>query len=132
MKFTKYCMFNVNTKLKDFQKRTVRWMIKQEKENNGGLLLNEPGTGKSICCLDLILKTTNITNAKKVKNVKETKKDKKVKETKNVKDVKNDNENVKKTEPQKTLVLCPSGLVMNRVNEIKKHTNLTDKNIYFF
>lgn len=44
--------------LKTFQKQTVSWMLDQETQHQGGLLFNEPGTGKSICCLDLVVKTS--------------------------------------------------------------------------
>jgi SWI/SNF-related matrix-associated actin-dependent regulator of chromatin subfamily A3 len=48
----------ITSPLKTFQKQTVSWMLDQEKQYQGGLLFNEPGTGKSICCLDLIVKTS--------------------------------------------------------------------------
>jgi len=81
----------MNTSLKSFQKTTVEWMLHQEKEYEGGLLFNEAGTGKTICCLDVIIKTLN--------------------------------------EYQKTLILCPAGLVSNWENEILKHTNYKSNNI---
>ncbi len=48
-------MFLVNSQLRDFQINTVNWMSKKEKDDGGGLLLNDPGTGKTLCCLKLIL-----------------------------------------------------------------------------
>jgi SNF2 family DNA or RNA helicase len=47
----------MKTSLKSFQNTTVKWMLNQEKEYGGGLLFNEAGTGKTICCLDVIIKT---------------------------------------------------------------------------
>lgn len=49
----------LKTELKNFQKQTVEWMIAQETKYQGGLLFNEAGTGKSICCLDLVSKTNS-------------------------------------------------------------------------
>jgi SNF2 family DNA or RNA helicase len=43
----------LKTELKDFQKETINWMNEMEKKVGGGLLLNEPGTGKTVCCLGL-------------------------------------------------------------------------------
>jgi SWI/SNF-related matrix-associated actin-dependent regulator of chromatin subfamily A3 len=48
----------ITSPLKTFQKQTISWMIDQEQQHQGGLLFNEPGTGKSICCLDLVVKTS--------------------------------------------------------------------------
>ena len=48
----------ITSPLKTFQKQTVTWMLDQETKYQGGLLFNEPGTGKSICCLDLVVKTS--------------------------------------------------------------------------
>jgi SWI/SNF-related matrix-associated actin-dependent regulator of chromatin subfamily A3 len=84
----------LKTALREFQTETVNWMIKQENDHDGGLLLNEPGTGKTICCLKLILSNDSMTTT--------------------------------------TLVVCPSGLVTNWVNEIKKHTLLKDENIFVY
>jgi SNF2 family DNA or RNA helicase len=47
----------MKTSLKSFQNTTVEWMLNQEKQYGGGLLFNEAGTGKTICCLDVIIKT---------------------------------------------------------------------------
>lgn len=47
----------MNTCLKSFQNTTVEWMLSQENKYGGGLLFNEAGTGKTICCLDVIIKT---------------------------------------------------------------------------
>lgn len=44
----------LTTSLKSFQQKTVEWMLDQEKTNNGGLLLSDAGTGKTICCLGLV------------------------------------------------------------------------------
>lgn len=73
----------LTTNLKDFQIHTIKWMNKQEKNYNGGLLLNEPGLGKSICVLSTIVHN-----------------------------------------PLKTLIICPSSLIDNWINEIQKHTNI--------
>lgn len=86
--------FKMNTKLKQFQTKTVNWMIKQENKNDGGLLMNEPGTGKTICCINLIVKTYQL--------------------------------------GQKTLIVCPAGLVSNWVQEIKKHSNISDRQIIVY
>lgn len=43
----------LKSELKDFQKETVDWMKSMEGKCGGGLLLNEPGTGKTVCCLSL-------------------------------------------------------------------------------
>jgi SNF2 family DNA or RNA helicase len=52
-------MFLVNSQLRDFQAKTVSWMNEKEKNDGGGLLLNDPGTGKTLCCLKLILSKYN-------------------------------------------------------------------------
>ena len=44
----------VKTNLKEFQEKTVEWMCGREKKYGGGLLLNEPGLGKTLCCLSVI------------------------------------------------------------------------------
>lgn len=90
--------------LKSFQNDTVNWMTNQEKNHDGGLLLNEPGTGKTICCLQLILST--LSNQK--------------------------NEQKNEQLDQTTLVICPSGLVQNWVKEIKMHTQLSEKSIIVY
>lgn len=43
--------------LKDFQKRTVDWMLNRESSGGGGFLFNEAGTGKTICCIDTVLRS---------------------------------------------------------------------------
>ncbi len=45
----------MKSQLKVFQKDTVDWMLKKELSDGGGLLLNEAGTGKTICCLNVIM-----------------------------------------------------------------------------
>lgn len=45
----------ITSELKPFQKDTLKWMEKREKEIGGGMLLNEAGTGKSICLLNTIV-----------------------------------------------------------------------------
>ena len=45
----------LKTKLKDFQIKTVKWMKVHEAKYDGGLLLNDPGLGKSICILSTII-----------------------------------------------------------------------------
>lgn len=84
-------MVLMKSQLKVFQKDTVDWMLKKELSDGGGLLLNEAGTGKTICCLNVIM------NDKK-----------------------------------RTLVLCPAGLISNWLNEIKKHTELSQENILVY
>lgn len=81
----------LKTNLKDFQKQTVEWMKEQENLYDGGMLLNEAGTGKTITCLSLII----------------------------------DN-------PIKTLIVCPSGLINNWLNEIKMHTNIDISSIVIY
>jgi SNF2 family DNA or RNA helicase len=49
----------METTLKSFQKTTVEWMLSQEEKYGGGLLFNEAGTGKTICCLDVIIKAVD-------------------------------------------------------------------------
>jgi SNF2 family DNA or RNA helicase len=51
-------MFKTTTLLKDFQSQTVDWMIKHENQYDGGMLFNSPGLGKTLCCLDLLIKKT--------------------------------------------------------------------------
>lgn len=46
---------NLKTALKDFQIKTVSWMKIHEHKYDGGLLLNDPGLGKSICILSTII-----------------------------------------------------------------------------
>lgn len=86
---------NINTKLKPFQTKTVNWMINQETKCGGGLLLNEPGTGKSLICIDLIIKSYVISK-------------------------------------HSTLIVCPAGLVSNWVDEIKKHSDINENNIFIY
>jgi SWI/SNF-related matrix-associated actin-dependent regulator of chromatin subfamily A3 len=45
----------IETELKEFQKTTVNWMLEREEKNGGGMLLNEPGLGKTLCCLNVII-----------------------------------------------------------------------------
>jgi SNF2 family DNA or RNA helicase len=76
--------FILKTELKDFQKETVKWLVKQESEYNGGLLLSDPGTGKTITMIALLQQN-----------------------------IKND---------EKTLIVCPAGLIKNWKNEFELHT----------
>ena len=78
------------TQLKDFQIQTVKWMNNHENKYDGGLLMNEPGLGKSICILSTII-----------------------------------------SNPCKTLIICPSGLIDNWMNEIEKHTNIKNVVKYY-
>lgn len=48
-------MYELNTELKQFQKKTVKWMLDHESKYDGGLLLNEAGLGKSICVVSTII-----------------------------------------------------------------------------
>lgn len=84
-------MSSVITELKGFQKESSEWMLYKEDSNcNGGLLLNDTGTGKSIVCLSTMVHS-------KIKGL--------------------------------TLVVCPAGLVNNWIEEIKKHTNISESQI---
>jgi len=47
-------MFSLKSELKVFQKETVSWLVKQEELYNGGLLLSDAGTGKSISIIALL------------------------------------------------------------------------------
>lgn len=78
------------TELKEFQVKTVEWMYKHESKYDGGLLMNEPGLGKSICILSTII-----------------------------------------SNPCKTLIVCPTGLIDNWMNEIEKHTNIKNVVKYY-
>ena len=78
--------FILKSKLKDFQKETVKWMSEQEHQFSGGMLFSEAGTGKSISMISLLQKT--------YKN--------------------ND----------KILIVCPSSVIKNWMNEFTLHTNL--------
>lgn len=80
--------FTLKSKLHDFQIDTVTRMLEFESQYDGGFLLSQAGVGKSICSINLILKT-NI----------------------------------------KTLIIVPSGLVDNWVNEFIKHTNISRNSI---
>lgn len=86
-------MFKITTKLHSFQQQTVEWMLDHENAYDGGMLLSEAGSGKSIISLSLIQKS--------LKNTK-------------------------------TLIVCPSGLILNWENEIKKHTNLPSTKVIIY
>lgn len=75
----------VITQLKDFQIESVQKMLQLETDYDGGFFLSDAGTGKTLTCIDLIIKSR-----------------------------------------QRTLVICPSGLIDNWTNEFKKHTNVTE------
>jgi SWI/SNF-related matrix-associated actin-dependent regulator of chromatin subfamily A3 len=75
----------VHTPLKDFQIESVNKMLQFEKDYDGGFFLSEAGTGKTLTCIDLIIKTR-----------------------------------------KRTLVICPSGLIDNWINEFDKHTNVNE------
>lgn len=77
---------SLKTELKDFQKKTLEWMIDHEKKYDGGMLFNQPGLGKSLDVLATVCKDTT---------------------------------------PLKTLIICPSGIIDNWIDEIKKHTNIS-------
>lgn len=83
-------LIKLSTQLKEFQIKTVEWMKKNESKYDGGLLMNEPGLGKSICILSTII-----------------------------------------SNPCKTLIVCPSGLIDNWMNEIGKHTNIKNAIKYY-
>jgi SNF2 family DNA or RNA helicase len=78
------------TPLKYFQEQTVDWMINHEKLYDGGMVFNSPGLGKTLCCLDLIIKKT----------------------------------------VNKTLIVCPAGLIQTWIQEITKHTDIKNVNVY--
>ena len=75
----------VNTPLKDFQIESVNKMLQFEKDYDGGFFLSEAGVGKTLTCIDIIVKTR-----------------------------------------KRTLVICPSGLIDNWINEFDKHTNVNE------
>ena len=50
-------MLKIKTTLKSFQVDTVKWMCEHEDKYDGGLLLNDAGTGKSISVLATIVKS---------------------------------------------------------------------------
>jgi len=50
-------MYELKTALKEFQVKTVEWMLKQEIKYDGGLLMNEAGLGKSISVLSTIVRS---------------------------------------------------------------------------
>jgi len=79
---------SLKTVLKDFQVHTVEWMKFHEEKYDGGLLLNQAGTGKSLCLLSTII-----------------------------------------SKPFKTLIICPAGIIDNWMNEIHKHTTLSNVQI---
>jgi SNF2 family DNA or RNA helicase len=62
----------LKTELKEFQKKTVVWMKEHEQMYDGGMLLHEPGLGKSLITLSLIcdnpLKTLVIVNSGLIDN----------------------------------------------------------------
>lgn len=49
------------TELKDFQIKTVNWMIENENKHDGGMVLNEAGTGKTLTCLSLMVQHEKLT-----------------------------------------------------------------------
>lgn len=75
----------VTTQLKDFQIESVQKMLQLETDYDGCFLLSSAGVGKTLTCIDLIIKSR-----------------------------------------QRTLVICPSGLINNWINEFKKFTNVTE------
>lgn len=44
----------LKTQLHNFQKDTINWMTEHESKYDGGMLLNEAGTGKTLTCLGLM------------------------------------------------------------------------------
>ena len=44
----------MNTELRDFQTKTVDWMIQRETKGIGGLLMHEQGLGKTLCVIGLL------------------------------------------------------------------------------
>ena len=47
-------IYNIKSELKSYQKETVEWMKNQESKYNGGMILSEAGTGKSLCVIAFI------------------------------------------------------------------------------
>jgi SWI/SNF-related matrix-associated actin-dependent regulator of chromatin subfamily A3 len=71
------------TTLKDYQTKTTEWMLNRETTHGGGMILHEPGMGKTLISLSLIVQ-----------------------------------------KPLRTLIVCPSNLIDNWVNEFHKHTTI--------
>lgn len=84
----------VTTELKHFQNQTVEWMKQQEAKYDGGMLLNEPGLGKTACCIKLIESVTLVRN--------------------------------------NCLIICPSGLMQNWMDEFLKHTTLKSDQLFVY
>lgn len=82
------CLITLKTGLFDFQIETVKRMNDFEESYDGGFLLSEPGVGKSICVVNLVVKTYLC-----------------------------------------TLIVCPSGLIDNWINEFTKHTDINTTKI---
>jgi len=55
-------MFHIKTELKDYQKETVEWLIKNEEKYGGGMVLSDAGVGKT---LTMIKKLSQDDNMKK-------------------------------------------------------------------
>lgn len=62
----------LKTELKDYQEKTVEWMISHENKYDGGMLLHHPGLGKTVISLALVckvpLKTLVIVNGGLIDN----------------------------------------------------------------
>jgi SNF2 family DNA or RNA helicase len=51
----------LKTELKEFQKTTADWMEKHEKKFDGGIISNEPGLGKTLNLLNLVVNNPKVT-----------------------------------------------------------------------
>jgi SNF2 family DNA or RNA helicase len=83
-----YNLISLKTELFDFQNETVNRMNDFEDKYDGGFLLSEPGVGKTLCVIDIVVKTY-----------------------------------------LPTLIVCPSGLIDNWINEFCKHSNINKTKI---
>jgi SWI/SNF-related matrix-associated actin-dependent regulator of chromatin subfamily A3 len=81
----------VSTSLLQFQKTTVDFLIKRELTQSNSLLLNDTGTGKTLCILKVLEK-----------------------------------------HPKNTVIICPSNLIENWINEFSLHSNISRNNICVF
>lgn len=52
--------FKVKTLLKDYQHATVNWMLEHQEKYNGGMILSEAGTGKSLCIVSYLQKLKDV------------------------------------------------------------------------